>query len=192
MSGIATATHNLQERVRKHSSTTWIVGTRKTPWGLLDKRALHLGGGGTHRIGLGDAILIKNNHLALIANREEDAAPLAISAAWRLRSESVFIEVEVRGLTAAVAAAQTFDRLLQKEATPYPCLLMLDNLAAREITQVIDTLRGEGLLEAVLIEASGGITNANLDDYASAGVDAISIGALTHSARALDISQSIS
>ncbi len=63
MSGIATMTHNLQERIRAANSETFVVGTRKTPWGLLDKRALHLGGGGTHRLGLWDAILVKNNHL---------------------------------------------------------------------------------------------------------------------------------
>ena len=80
MSGIATLTRCLQERVRGRSISTRIVATRKTLWGLLDKRAVHLGGGGTHRIGLGDAILIKNNHLALIAQREEEAAPLGSGA----------------------------------------------------------------------------------------------------------------
>ena len=82
------------------------MGTRKTPWGLLDKRALHLGSGGTHRLGLGDAILIKNNHLALLPSREEEAAPLAIERAWKFRGESAFIEVEVRGEDGARAAAQ--------------------------------------------------------------------------------------
>ena len=75
MSGIATASRCLQERAQRRNPATRIVGTRKTPWGLLDKRALHLGSGGTHRLGLGDAILIKNNHLALLASREEEAAP---------------------------------------------------------------------------------------------------------------------
>jgi nicotinate-nucleotide pyrophosphorylase (carboxylating) len=192
MSGIATATHCLQDRVRKHSASTWVVGTRKTPWGLLDKRALHLGGGGTHRVGLGDAILIKNNHLALIASREEEAAPVAIAAAWKFRAESAFIEVEVRGLRAAIAAARAFDGLLQKEPEEYPCLLMLDNRTPKEISEILEELRREWLWDSVLLEASGGISAANLEGYASTGIDAISIGALTHSARALDISQSIS
>ena len=80
MSGIATMTRCLQERVRARCDSTRVVATRKTLWGLLDKRAVHLGGGGTHRLGLGDAILIKNNHLALIARREEEAAPEALDA----------------------------------------------------------------------------------------------------------------
>ena len=106
MSGIATASRCLQERASRQCPATRIVGTRKTPWGLLDKRALHLGNGGTHRLGLGDAIVIKNNHLALLAPREEDAAPIAIERAWEFRKDSAFIEVEVRGEAAARAAAQ--------------------------------------------------------------------------------------
>lgn len=96
MCGIATAARNLQDLVRSLNSATRVVATRKTPWGLLDKRAVHLGGCGTHRIGLGDAILIKNNHLALIARREEEAAPLAIERVWDSRDRAAFIEVEVR------------------------------------------------------------------------------------------------
>jgi len=168
------------------------VGTRKTPWGLLDKRALHLGNGGTHRLGLGDAIVIKNNHLALLASREEDAAPMAIEKAWKFRAESAFIEVEVRGEAAARAAAQTFRRLQEDASEQYPCLLMLDNMSPAEITAILGMLRREGLWEHALIEASGGISESNVEGYADCGVDAISIGALTHSARALDICQRIS
>ncbi len=192
MSGIATASRCMQERARRRSPGTRIVGTRKTPWGLLDKRALHLGNGGTHRLGLGDAIVIKNNHLALIASREEDAAPLAIKEAWKIRAESAFIEVEVRGEAAARAAAQTFRRLQEEEAEQYPCLLMLDNMAPDGINNILETLRREGLWDHTLIEASGGISDTNVEAYAACGVDAISIGALTHSARALDICQRIS
>src|SRR5579863_1459582 len=128
MSGIATASRCLQERLCRKSLLAKIVGTRKTPWGLLDKRALHLGNGGTHRLGLGDAILIKNNHLALLARREEDAAPVAIEKAWKCRADAAFIEIEVRGEPAARAAAETFRRLRQDAAQEYPCLLMLDNM----------------------------------------------------------------
>ena len=93
MSGIATATRNLQDLVRQRNCainmpralpepTTRVVGTRKTPWGLLDKRALHLGGGGTHRLSLADAILVKNNHLALLSGNEAEAACEAARRAW--------------------------------------------------------------------------------------------------------------
>jgi nicotinate-nucleotide pyrophosphorylase (carboxylating) len=192
MSGIATATRCLQGRARNRCASTRIVATRKTPWGLLDKRAVHLGKGGTHRLGLGDAIVIKNNHLALIAYDEEQAAPLAIARAWSFRRDAAFIEVEVRGAAAALAAAKTFRRLQDEVVERYPCLLMLDNMRTEDIRSILDALRRENLWDDILIEASGGISETNVEAYAASGVDAISIGALTHSPRALDFSQRIS
>jgi nicotinate-nucleotide pyrophosphorylase (carboxylating) len=192
MSGIATAARCLQERASRKSSRTRIVGTRKTPWGLLDKRALHLGNGGTHRLGLGDAIVIKNNHLALLARREEDAAPISIERAWKHREHAAFIEVEVRSEAAARAAAETFRRLREEAAEEYACLLMLDNMPAHQAGAILEMLQRENLWDDTLIEASGGITETNVEAYAALGVDAISIGALTHSVKALDICQRIS
>jgi nicotinate-nucleotide pyrophosphorylase (carboxylating) len=192
MSGIASASHCAQERVRQGGSDARIIGTRKTPWGLLDKRALHLGGTGTHRLNLGDAILIKNNHLALLADREEEAASLAIERAWKLRRKAAFIEVEVRGEHAARAAAAAFRRLQEEAAEEYPCVLMLDNMSPAQAGDAIEMLRRDNLLDYTLVEASGGITEANAMEYAASGADAISIGALTHSARALDLCQRIS
>lgn len=192
MSGIATAARCLQQRVKQRGFTALVVGTRKTHWGLLDKRALHLGNGGTHRLSLGDAILIKNNHLALLAGTEAEAAPLAIEKAWNFRDESVFIEVEVRGEDGARAAAQTFRRLRADDSHDYPCLLMLDNMAPDAIATILDAFRRENLWDDTLIEASGGISEANVEAYAASGVDAISVGALTHSVHALDVCQRIS
>ena len=192
LSGIASLTRCLQERARHRCPSTRIVATRKTLWGLLDKRAVHLGGGGTHRIGLGDAILIKNNHLALISHSEEEAAPIALGRAWNHRQQAAFIEVEVRGEGAALRAAETFRRLQEESGERYPCLLMLDNLEPRAIGSILDSLRREQLWEYALVEASGGITQQNVEAYAETGVDAISVGALTHSSRALDLCQRIS
>ncbi|HXW62733.1 MAG TPA: carboxylating nicotinate-nucleotide diphosphorylase [Candidatus Acidoferrales bacterium] len=192
MSGVATTARCLQERAQSRGGHARVVGTRKTPWGLLDKRALHLGGAGTHRLGLGDAILIKNNHLALLAPTELEAVPLAIERVWKARREAAFIEVEVRELAAARAAAQTFRRLLEGAAEEYPCLLLLDNMTSDQIGTIVDRLQQEGLWNDVLIEASGGISETNIERYAASGVDAISLGALTHSARALDICLRIS
>ena len=191
MSGIASAGRALQERVWQSGSSTRIVGTRKTPWGLLDKRALQLGGVGTHRLGLGDAILIKNNHLALLAESEKEAAPKAIEKAWEFRGKAAFIEVEVRSAAAARAAAEAFQRFQGAAEAEYPCVLMLDNMAPSEISAVASMLRREGLWECVLVEASGGVSESNLDGYAACGADVISIGALTHSVRALDLRQRI-
>lgn len=192
MSGIATAANRLQERLRAHAFATRVVGTRKTPWGLLDKRALHVGNGGTHRLGLGDAIVIKNNHLALIASREEEAASAAIEKAWQSREGAAFIEVEVRSEKAARAATRAFRRLQQEASEDYPCLLMLDNMQPSGVAAILHALKRENLWDCALTEASGGISESNLEQYAATGVDAISIGALTHSVRALDISQQIS
>jgi nicotinate-nucleotide pyrophosphorylase (carboxylating) len=192
MCGIATEARQLRELVISRCPTTRVVGTRKTVWGLLDNRALHLGGVGTHRLGLGDAILVKNNHLALIARREDSAAPLAIARAWNLRKESAFIEVEVRGEGAALSSAETFRTLQKESGEPYPCLLLLDNMAPREISAILDSLRRARVWDYVLVEASGGINSKNIADYADTGVDAISVGSLTHSVRALDLCQRIS
>jgi nicotinate-nucleotide pyrophosphorylase (carboxylating) len=190
MSGIASGARQLQDRVWQSGSRARIVGTRKTPCGLLDKRALHLGGAGTHRLGLGDAILIKNNHLALLADSEEQSAPKAIEKAWQQHGKAAFIEVEVRSEKAARAAAETFQRL-QAGRAGCPCALLLDNMSPAQIGAIVSTLHQESLWDDVLVEASGGISESNVVEYAAAGVDVISMGALTHSVRALDLFQRI-
>ncbi len=187
MSGIATAANRLQERVHLRAPQTHVVATRKTPWGLLDKRAAHLGGAGTHRLGLGDAILIKGNHLRLFAAREEDAVPLALHKAWAAKNRAAFIEVEVTGQGGAVAAGRTFRELRSSAPGSYPCLVMLDNRTPGEVSDIIAALKHEGVWDDVLVEVSGGISDANLDAYADCGADAISMGALTHSSKALDL-----
>jgi nicotinate-nucleotide pyrophosphorylase (carboxylating) len=194
MCGIATATQRLQERARRQCPATRIVGTRKTPWGLLDKRAIHLGGGGTHRLGLGDGIVVKNNHLALLARSEQLAAPLAVEKTWKSRRRAAFIEVEVRSEEGALAAARAFKRLRAQAPSAtreYPCLVMLDNLLPDDVRQIIVAMRREKVWDGTLVEASGGISETNMELYAAAEVDAISLGALTHSVRALDLSQRI-
>jgi len=192
MSGIATMTRRLQERVQRRNPGTFVVATRKTPWGLLDKRAVHLGGGGTHRLGLHDAILIKNNHLALLGGSEEEAVALAIERAWAFRQTAAFIEIEVRSVQTAVAAAQAFRRLQEQDSTSCPCLLLLDNMDPQQVRRTVDALRSDRLWEHVLMEVSGNISESNIEDYAACGADALSLGALTHSPRALDFCLRIS
>lgn len=191
LSGISTATRHFQELVHQRNPEVQVVATRKTPWGLLDKRAVHLGGGGTHRLGLWDAILVKNNHLALLANREEEAVRIAVERAWAARKSAAFIEVEVRGEQAALAAAEEFRRMQESSQEEpggdCPCLLLLDNMPPAQIAATIAALRAQTLLDSVLTEASGDISESNIEEYARCGVDAISMGALTHSARALDL-----
>ena len=189
MSGIATATRRLQEFVQSCASGTFVVATRKTAWGLLDKRAVHLGGGGTHRLGLGDAILVKNNHLLFFGHKEkeEEAVSLALRRAWPLRRHAAFLEVEVTGLAGALAAGRTFRELQQANPDSCPCLLMLDNVKPDEVAKIVATLRAEELWDHVLIEVSGKISGTEIEAYAACGVDAISVGALTHSCQVLDL-----
>jgi nicotinate-nucleotide pyrophosphorylase (carboxylating) len=187
MSGIATAARRLQERVHKIAPQTQIVATRKTPWGLLDKRAAHLGGAGTHRLGLGDAILIKGNHLLLFDDKEADAVPAALRKAWKSRERAAFIEVEVTGQSNALAAGRTFRELRRGGEDSYPCLVMLDNRTPEEVSSIVIALKDQGFWDDVLVEVSGGISDATLDAFAGCGADAISTGALTHSCKALDL-----
>ncbi len=187
MSGIATAARRLQERIHRRAPQTHVVATRKTPWSLLDKRAAHLGGAGTHRLGLGDAILVKGNHLRLFAANEEDAVPAALHKAWESRKRAAFIEVEVTGQAGALAAGHAYRELRRDGEESYPCLVMLDNRTPEEIARIIAALKSEGVWDDVLVEVSGGISDATLDAYADCGADAISTGALTHSCKALDL-----
>jgi len=191
MSGIATATQRLQELVSSRAPGTFVVATRKTPWGLLDKRAVHFGGGGTHRLGLWDAILIKNNHLSFFGKEEEEGVSLAMRRGWSHRGQAAFVEVEVHGLAGALAAGRTFRELLQADPEACPCLLMLDNVKPDEVARIVAALRAQHLWEHVLVEVSGKISEAAMEAYAASGVDAISVGALTHSCRALDLHASM-
>jgi nicotinate-nucleotide pyrophosphorylase (carboxylating) len=186
MSGIATAVHRLQDLLHSRAAETFVVATRKTPWGLLDKRAIHLGGGGTHRLGLWDAILIKNNHLKFFGMDEAEGVSLALKRAWPRRQNAAFVEVEVTALAGALAAARTFRELQQSDPEACPCILMLDNVNPGEAARIVAALQAQDLRDHLLIEVSGKISEAALEAYAASGVDAISVGALTHSCRALD------
>jgi len=189
MSGIATMTHRLQQVVQQQSDSTYVIGTRKTLWGALDKRALHLGGGGTHRLSLADAIIVKNNHLRLFGSTEQEAVPKALERVWQHREGAVFIEVEVRSTEAAVTTAKAFQQLTKREATPFPCVIMFDNFTVQTAREAVRTLQAEGLWGSVLTEISGGVAESNIAEFAATRVDVISVGALTHSVRALDLSQ---
>ena len=166
MSGIATATRSLVEAVR--GTGVEILDTRKTAPGLrfLDKRAVACGGGQNHRMGLDDAILIKDNHVA-IARGIRPAIEAAAAA-----NPDLAIEVEVDDL------AQLDEALAAGAGT-----ILLDNMDPGLLHQAVARSAGRARLEA-----SGGITLDTVRAVAETGVDAISIGALTHSAPALDVS----
>ena len=174
MSGIATVTRDIVEKAKKVNPKIIIAATRKTLPGLrlFEKYAVKIGGGDTHRMSLTDMILIKDNHLKIIGDVEK-----AIRMAKKLASFTKKIEIEVSSLEDAIKAAKSGADII-----------MLDNMTPNEVKEVIETLKKLGLRKRVLIEASGGITPENIEEYAKTGVDIISLGYLTHSAPALDIS----
>ncbi len=177
MSGIATTTKRLTEKLKKEGLKARVAATRKTALGFLyfDKKAVMIGGGDTHRMNLDDMILIKDNHLVLAGSLEN-----ALKRAKENASFSKKIEVEITQPNDAVKAAQLGADII-----------MFDNFNPKQVKDAVKSLKKEGFFGKVLLEASGGINEENLLDFAKAEVDLISMGALTHSVKALDISLEI-
>jgi nicotinate-nucleotide pyrophosphorylase (carboxylating) len=173
MSGIATLTHGIIEMVREVNPTVIIAGTRKTTPGLqfFEKDAIRVGGGDTHRYRLDDAVLIKDNHLALVGSVTE-----AVERARKHASFTKKIEVEADTLDQALQAAQAGADIV-----------LLDNMSPDQIRTVLSLLKNGGLRDKVLVEASGGINPDNIMAYAKLEVDVISTGYITHSARSLNL-----
>lgn len=171
MSGIASLTARYVDEVK--GTDAKILDTRKTIPGIrtLQKQAVKLGGGTNHRFGLHDAILIKDNHIAF-AGGVETALKQAIATV----SPETKIEIEVDNLT----------QLQEVIETGIAQIVLLDNMDTKMLTEAVRMTKG-----FLLTEASGGITLDNVKSIAQTGVDYISIGALTHSAPALDIALDI-
>jgi nicotinate-nucleotide pyrophosphorylase (carboxylating) len=174
MSGIATITHRIMRKVRATGYKTRVACTRKTVPGLeyLDKKAVFIGGGDVHRLHLDDMILIKDNHVAIAGGLEE-----AVRKARENVSFSKKIEVEVSKLEDAVKAAEA-----------KVDIIMLDNLTPSQIRKTLRALERKNLRSRVMVEASGGINEKNVLEFAATGVDVVSLGELTQNAKALDIS----
>jgi nicotinate-nucleotide pyrophosphorylase (carboxylating) len=176
MSGIATKTRMLAQKLKDAGSKARIAATRKSAPGLLyfDKKAVVLGGGDPHRQHLDDMILIKDNHLAIVGSVEEAVKKAKANASFTKK-----IEVEVTSQHDALKAAKAGADIV-----------MLDNFSPKQAKATSEALRKAGF-DRVLLEASGGITSENILDFAAAQVDVISLGELTHSVKALDISLEI-
>jgi len=174
MSGIATHTNRLVEMVRRAGYKTLVAATRKTALGLayFDKKAVMIGGGDPHRFGLDDMILIKDNHLAIVGDVRS-----VVRRARERASFSKKIEVEVSRLSDVLEAVEAGADIV-----------MLDNFSPKKIEEAVKLLKTRKLRNKILIEASGGITEKNILKYVATGVDIVSLGAITQSARALDMS----
>src|SRR5207249_106448 len=154
-----------------------VACTRKTLPGLrhFEKRAVELGGGDTHRLRLDDAVLIKDNHLVLAGSIRETVRKAKTRVSFTKK-----IEVEATTPDQAVEAAEAGADIV-----------LLDNMTLQEIQRSLSLLEAKSLRERVLVEASGGITRENIAIYAKTGVDVVSVGAITHSARAIDMSMEV-
>lgn len=173
LSGIATLTRRFVDELAGTSAK--LLDTRKTVPGLrtLDKYAVLCGGGVNHRLDLSDGILIKNNHISL-----GGGLPAVLARAMERRKAGQEVEVEVRSF-------EELEQALDGGAEA----LLLDNMTPAEVARAVKIVRDRKL--SIPLEASGGIRLDNIRKYALAGVDYISVGALTHSAPAVDLSMRI-
>ena len=171
MSGIATLTHTYSDKIKGYR--TRVLDTRKTTpnFRLLEKDAVRIGGGHNHRMGLYDMIMLKDNHIDYCGGLEK-----AIELAWQYVQQvnpALKIEVETRNLEEVkrVVAFRKVDRI------------MLDNFNPEQLAEALKIIEGK-----IETEASGGINLDNIEAYAKTGVDYVSVGALIHQAKSLDLS----
>ncbi|MGI6050786.1 MAG: carboxylating nicotinate-nucleotide diphosphorylase [Acetivibrionales bacterium] len=167
MSGIATTTRRIVDLLE--NTSTKIVDTRKTVPGLryLDKMAVRIGGGTNHRFSLSDGVLIKDNHI-----KASGGITQAVKRARAMIPHTIKIEVETESLDQVKEALEAGAEII-----------MLDNMTLEKMKEAVDYIEGRALTEA-----SGNITDETVEAVAKTGVDLISIGALTHSVKAADIS----
>lgn len=178
MSGVATMTHRFVKAVGETHAK--IYDTRKTTPGfrMLDKYAVRCGGGHNHRTGLYDAVLIKDNHIADVpTERLAHAVMTLLNGIQRLPSEPAFVEVECDDL-------DQFAELLKVVGID---VILLDNFSDDDIREAVRMRDAAGLRGKVELEASGGATLEMIPRLAATGVERIAVGAITHSAPALDL-----
>ena len=177
MSGIATQTRKYLRKAKEANPQIKVASTRKTAPGLLylDKEAVKIGGGDTHRFSLDDAFLVKDNHLRIVGSVEE--------AMRRVKEHMSFtkkVEVEATSTAHAIQAVKAGADIV-----------MLDNMSPNQVRHTISSLKRRGLRDNVIIEASGEINLANIAEYAKEGVDIVSVGDLTHSVKSINLSLEI-
>ena len=175
MSGIATKTRALADKINSVNPKCRIAATRKTSPGfrLFDKKAVSLGGGDPHRFSLSDGILVKDNHLAFVS---------AAEAIRRAKQATLYKKIEIEAESREAA---------EKAARAGADIILLDNMTPEEVKATINALEKEGLRNQVLIEISGGIDDQTIMAYASLDIDCISLGALTHTVKNFSVTLEI-
>ncbi len=186
MTGIATQTHAIIHSLSSEKNP-YIAATRKTPWTLLDKKAVAVGEGLTHRLTLSDGILIKDNHLELL-RKEGQFVSEAETVTEALKNilpsvQNMLVEIEVNTAEGANAAMEVYKNIA---STNYLAIL-LDNWQKDDATEFIK----KNIHEQIIFEASGNMNEKNIAQWATTGVDIISLGALTHSIQSADLSLEI-
>lgn len=189
MSGIATWTADWVGS----AGPMGVACTRKTEWGLLDKWAVHVGGGLTHRLSRADALMIKENDLAALAPDASDelSAVAAAVSGIDMGVHAAFAIVEVRDEAQAVAAAQAWAENQVERSGSERIVLLLDNMGPQACAVAHERLATEGLRAWCILEGSGGVSRTALSDWVASGVDLVSTSALNRGVPPLDLSMKI-
>lgn len=185
MSSVATFTKKIVNMVKDYD--VLIAPTRKTLWGLLDKKAVLIGGGGTHRINLSDAILIKDSHLNIM-NRNYNKIFQNIS---KSKCDCRFIEVEAETINEVLKISAILSKFIEIKKIRSIGIILMDNMKASDVAKAMKLIKENGLHGSLLFEASGGITEENVVQYAKTGVDIISMGCLTTGIGSLDMGMEV-
>ncbi len=184
LSGIATNTAHWVS-----NSQIPLAATRKTSWGLLDKAAVSIGGGLTHRLNRPDALMLKENDLATTAENG-DKGPTRVRNILRdlpLEKIGAFVTIEIRSLDEALAAAETWAERLLETKENVKLNIMLDNMGPELTKEAVLDLETRGLREYLTLEASGTVKFENLDAWQSSGVDVISASDLHRATNPIDL-----
>ena len=178
MSGIATKTYRMVSAAQKLNPSVKVAATRKTTPGFrfFEKRAVVIGGGDSHRYALDDMVLIKNNHITAAGSVRN-----AVAAAREKVSFSKKISCEARTL-----------QEVQEAIGAGADIVLLDNFKPKDIGGVVQVLEKDGMRRGVILEVSGGVDEDNIGEFAKAGIDVISSGALTHSYDSADFNMILS
>lgn len=186
LSGISTTTSEWVS----DSNDLQLACTRKTEWGILDKWAVHIGGGLTHRLFRSDALMLKENDFASAIESGEDQndSIKKLISEINLEKNSKFTVIEVQNINEAILAAQTWSEKQRENSTTDSVVLLLDNMGPMNARIVVTELEKLDLRKWCILEGSGGITKDSISEWSSSGVDLISTSAMNRGVKPLDIS----
>ena len=177
----------------KSAGSMRVAATRKTEWGLLDKWGIHIGGGLTHRLDRGDALMLKENDLAAMMGEGEGEirAMSRMVSSVDMEQHAGFTVVEVRSVEQAVTAATAWVASQSARGGDERVVLLLDNMGSEGSSDVVRALSENGLRDHCVLEGSGGVGLDSLGDWAASGVDLVSSSALNRGVAPLDLSMLI-